>query len=175
MGLCCHYVATGYIYDSQSDRFLLIYHRKLGKWLAPGGHLNEGEQPHAGALREVWEETGQRGRIVDLREGPRVGTRSVPQLPAPFCILYETIPANAKADEHRHIDFVYVLEVDPFGTLALDEHEVEQARWIASAEVEDLDTFENIKRVCQAISDCYQRRRVNANSSPSAVQAPRRG
>lgn len=156
MGLRCHYVATGYIYDSQNDRFLLIYHKKLRKWLAPGGHLNEGEEPHEGALREVLEETGQQGRIVDLLDGPQVGVHSVPQLPAPFCILYETIPANAREDEHMHIDFVYVLEIDTSETLKPSPREVERIRWIATREVERLDTFENIKRVCRAISESYQ-------------------
>ena len=49
MGLRSHYVATGYIYDKDTARFLLIQHKKLGKWLAPGGHLEDGEEPHTGA------------------------------------------------------------------------------------------------------------------------------
>ena len=32
--------------------------RDNGKWTNPGGHLNEGESPVAGAAREVKEETG---------------------------------------------------------------------------------------------------------------------
>ena len=175
MGVRDQYVATGYVYDSRKDQFLLLYHKKLGKWLSPGGHLNEGEQPHEGVLRELLEETGQRGRIVDPLRRPQVGTRSVPQLPAPFCILYETIPASAKSDEHMHIDFVYVLEVDSPGTLKLCPWEVEQAMWIATEEVEGLDTFENIKRVCLAISDCYQEKEANINPFPSATRTPRRG
>src|SRR6267154_1476348 len=56
-----HYVATGYIYDRKNKHFLLIEHKKLGVWLAPGGHLEEGEEPHQGALREVREEIGLEG------------------------------------------------------------------------------------------------------------------
>ena len=158
MVLCNQYVTTAYVYDSQRDQFLLLYHKKLGKWLAPGGHLNEGEKPHEGVLRELWEETGLEGRFVDLLEGPQVGTLAVPQLPTPFCILYETIPADASSAEHMHIDFVYVLEVDPARSLELCMQEVQQARWIPAEKVGALDTFENVGRVCRAISELSSRK-----------------
>src|SRR5437879_2439360 len=35
------YVATGYVYDRHTNSFLLIFHKKSGKWLSPGGHLHE--------------------------------------------------------------------------------------------------------------------------------------
>lgn len=152
MGLRSHYVSTGYIYDQINARFLLIQHKKLGKWLAPGGHLEEGEEPHTGALREVWEEIGQRGQILDLLVAPQVVTASVPQLPAPFCILSETIPANSREDEHIHIDFVYVIEIDPAAALSLSEAEIALARWFTIDEIEALDTYENVRQVCKAIS-----------------------
>jgi ADP-ribose pyrophosphatase YjhB (NUDIX family) len=49
------YTATVFIL--QDDKVLLIYHKKLKKWLPPGGHLEEGELPSAGAIREAKEET----------------------------------------------------------------------------------------------------------------------
>lgn len=152
MGLHSHYVATGYIYDQTSSRFLLIQHKKLGRWLAPGGHLEAGEEPHAGALREVREEIGQEGRVLDLLATPEVNTPSVPQLPAPFCILAETIPAGPRDDEHIHIDFVYIVEIDPTQVLTISEAEISLARWFSLEEIATLDTYENVKHVCQAIS-----------------------
>lgn len=151
MGLRRHFVATGYIYEPETDRFLLIQHKKLGKWLAPGGHLLEGEEPHVGALREVREEIGCEGSIVELLNAPQVGTSAVPQLPAPFCILAETIPANPREDEHVHIDFIYVVAIAPSATLQLSAAEVAHARWYALVEIDDLDTYENVKQVCRAI------------------------
>lgn len=37
---------------------LLHKHRRLGRWLQPGGHLEPGEPPAEAALRECLEETG---------------------------------------------------------------------------------------------------------------------
>jgi 8-oxo-dGTP pyrophosphatase MutT (NUDIX family)/ribosomal protein S18 acetylase RimI-like enzyme len=37
---------------------ILHRHKRLGIWVQPGGHINEGELPEDAALREVLEETG---------------------------------------------------------------------------------------------------------------------
>ena len=37
---------------------VLHLHKRLGLWLQPGGHIEPGEDPAAGALREATEETG---------------------------------------------------------------------------------------------------------------------
>ncbi len=147
-----HYVATGYVYDRKTDRFLLIMHKKSGKWLPPGGHLDKGEEPHKGALRELCEETGVQGRIINLLETPEVGTPTVAQLPTPFCVLYEKITSELEGEEHMHIDFVYVVEVNFSEVLNLRVEEVLLAKWVSSEEIDYMDTYENVKQVCRAIS-----------------------
>ena len=57
---------------TQADRVLLIRraeHKKLwpGKYNAPGGHVERGEEPHESALRELAEETGLRLTSLTLR------------------------------------------------------------------------------------------------------------
>jgi 8-oxo-dGTP pyrophosphatase MutT (NUDIX family) len=37
---------------------ILHKHKRLGIWIQPGGHIDEGERPEDAALREVLEETG---------------------------------------------------------------------------------------------------------------------
>lgn len=157
MGLRQHYVATAYVYDRETESFLLLWHTKLGKWLPPGGHLEEGEVPHQGALRELREETGLRGRIVNLLHPPNVATASVAQLFSPFCVLREIIPANLHEGEHIHIDFIYVVEIEHADALRVHLEEASPARWMPTSQIASLDTFENVKQVCQAISRLQQR------------------
>ena len=53
------------------DKQVLLLHRKkepnLGLWIAPGGKLELDESPQECALRELYEETGLRGRDPRLR------------------------------------------------------------------------------------------------------------
>ena len=152
MTLQKHYVATSYVYDQETERFFLLFHRKLGKWLSPGGHLHEGEEPHQGALRELLEETGLSGRIIDVGTTLDVHMQGVAQLPAPFCILSEIIPPGEKKDkEHIHIDFVYIVAIDHSESLHLDSVEAVQAGWFSLAEIDCIETFDNVRQVCHAI------------------------
>ena len=55
---------TTLVYIEKNDSFLMLHRTKKendmsnGKWLAIGGHLEEGETPQECAIREVFEETG---------------------------------------------------------------------------------------------------------------------
>jgi 8-oxo-dGTP pyrophosphatase MutT (NUDIX family) len=57
----------------EQDRLLLLCARlsRGDVWITPGGGLDPGESPEAGALRELWEETG----VQDVELGPCVWTR----------------------------------------------------------------------------------------------------
>ena len=48
-----HFYVSVYVYDPKSEKFLLIKHRKTGKWLQPGGHIELDEDPEEAALRET--------------------------------------------------------------------------------------------------------------------------
>lgn len=50
--------ASCFIVDFKTKELLLIYNRKLGKWLQPGGHIEGQETPLQAEKREVKEETG---------------------------------------------------------------------------------------------------------------------
>lgn len=43
-----HLTASALVLD-QNDRVLLILHNALKRWLQPGGHLDQGEDPEMGA------------------------------------------------------------------------------------------------------------------------------
>src|SRR5438105_4903952 len=123
-------------------RVLLHYHRKLGKWLPPGGHIEDNELPDDAALREVLEETGIRARLVGPHGLP--GSFDVDQLVVPAGVQVERIYPG-----HEHIDLVYfarpaagdlkAAEVDP--RLA----ESDRVGWYAADELPALGANDEIQ------------------------------
>ena len=63
-------VAAYNVCIDESSRLLLVrlsdITERPGWWTLPGGGIDFGEHPEAGALRELHEETGLTGRIVEL-------------------------------------------------------------------------------------------------------------
>ena len=84
---------------------LLHWHRKVGLWLPPGGHIEPGEDPIEAALREVMEETGMAVEIAPT--AAPFGYGDPPQLPAPVTIMVEPIRAFGGDVAHQHIDLIY--------------------------------------------------------------------
>ena len=59
-----HLTASAVVLDASRRHVLLVLHAKVGLWLQPGGHLEDGDATlAAGARREAVEETG----VDDLR------------------------------------------------------------------------------------------------------------
>ena len=58
------YCASAYTIDFENKKVLLMYNKKLNKWLQPGGHIEGKETPEETAIRETFEETGIKIEIV---------------------------------------------------------------------------------------------------------------
>lgn len=80
-------------------KVLLHFHRKLGMWLPPGGHVEPGELPDDAAVREVLEETGVE---VELTGERREDVADPVQLRRPAGVQLERIGPG-----HEHIDLIY--------------------------------------------------------------------
>ncbi|MGW8381067.1 NUDIX hydrolase [Streptomyces sp. ODS28] len=53
-------VAYALVILRHEGRCLMAYQRQRGLWELPGGGIDPGETPREAAVRELWEETGQR-------------------------------------------------------------------------------------------------------------------
>ena len=58
------YCASAYTIDFENKKVLLMYNKKLDKWLQPGGHIEGKETPEEAAIRETFEETGIKIKII---------------------------------------------------------------------------------------------------------------
>lgn len=134
-GIERHYTATAYIVYEQ--RTLLLWHRGLGMWLPPGGHLEPNEDPVQAAIREAYEETGISVEVIappDLLvcSGPRV-------LPPPAVILVEDI-VRPDQSFHQHIDHVYFTR--PRAPLPGGAEDVPGLAWAAANQLAEAFSLE---------------------------------
>src|SRR3990167_4781284 len=122
-----HFTATAFVIDSQ-NRTLLLWHKRLGRWMPPGGHVDEDELPEETARRECKEETGLDVEIIGddqenlFERNPHEGQ----MLKKPIAMLLENIPASEERDEpaHQHMDFLYVAKpMDELQVLTLAQDE----------------------------------------------------
>lgn len=134
------FTATTYILDE--DQVLLIYHRKLQKWLPPGGHIDPNETPPEAAKREAREECGLEVELA-LQENIWIEESNAVSMERPFLCLLENIPAHGPVPAHQHMDMIYVAR--PIGgKLQRNQQECADMRWFTLEEVEALQSEEEI-------------------------------
>lgn len=112
-------------------RVLLVHHRKLGKWLPLGGHVELDEDPEQAALREAREESGFEVELVGERPPTtEPGTRAL--------IAPRFLDIHRISETHEHIGLIYWARPKA-GTLTLAEAEHHDIRWCSPAELESLE------------------------------------
>lgn len=129
----------------KDGKTLLVKHKKLGIWLAPGGHVEENELPQQAAEREFFEETGVRVQVIPSTEVP-AGTTSE-YLPPPFAMNLHWINKPSKTrgfcEQHYTLNFfVKVLDESTFGR---QEEETDDIGWFTLDEIKDLETTDDIR------------------------------
>ncbi len=120
-------VAIFVVHDA---RVLVILHRKLGKWLPLGGHIELDEDPEIAALREAKEESGLDVELIGERPPTtEPGTRAL--------IAPRFLDIHRISDTHEHIGMIYwARPVSGDVTLATEEHD--DIRWCSAADLEQL-------------------------------------
>jgi 8-oxo-dGTP pyrophosphatase MutT (NUDIX family) len=132
-----HVTASCYVVDAAERQLLLHHHRRLGRWLQLGGHVEGDEAPSATALREGSEESG----LTDLdfaHEGI-------------FDLDVHSIPAGKGEPDHLHFDIRYLARTSVPQAISLDASESTELTWVALDRAEALLCEEAGARVIRKI------------------------
>ncbi len=128
------------VFVVREGKVLLHWHRKLGMWLPPGGHIEPGELPDEAAVREVFEETGVRAELAGER---REDVEDPVQLHRPAGVQLENIGPG-----HQHIDLIYFAR--PSGSTEVrQEFSADKVGWYAPEDWETMRVNEEVRGWCE--------------------------
>jgi 8-oxo-dGTP pyrophosphatase MutT (NUDIX family) len=120
--LAGHLTASAWIVDESREHALLVHHKKLNRWLQPGGHIDDDDATLLdAALREAREETG----LTDLTHTYANGVSPL------FDIDVHAIPARHDEPAHVHYDLRYLLTTVRGARTTINANESNDLAWFA--------------------------------------------
>ena len=130
-----HLTGSAIVVSASGDRVLLLHHRKLDRWLQPGGHADPDEtMGEAVALREAFEETGLRGLALH------------PTAPRPLDVDVHDIPARDDEPAHEHLDLRYLVVAPDGAGLSPQIEELHSVRWVGWDEIDAFGPDHGLRR-----------------------------
>ncbi|MGD0083104.1 MAG: NUDIX domain-containing protein [Acidimicrobiales bacterium] len=141
-----HLTASALVVHLQSQRVLLRWHERHGRYMQVGGHGDPGERdPRAVALREAAEETG----LADLH--PLAATTGAPAAGSPenqqgdvVQVVVVHVPARGDEAAHEHADLRYIFVTDRPDE-ARPENERAHLKWVSWPEAWELVGESNLR------------------------------
>jgi 8-oxo-dGTP pyrophosphatase MutT (NUDIX family) len=121
-----HFTGSCWLVSADGARVLLMHHRKLDRWLQPGGHADGDTDLARVALREAQEETG----VADLCVEGGI-----------FDIDRHCITARADEAEHWHYDVRYVVRAGKDECFTINQ-ESRALTWRAVTDVASDDSLD---------------------------------
>jgi 8-oxo-dGTP pyrophosphatase MutT (NUDIX family) len=113
-----HLTATAVVLAPDRERFALVHHARLNRWLLPGGHLEPSDQDAVSAARREAEE--ETGAALSSGGGRLVG------------IDVHGIPPRRGEPYHLHHDLIFALEAQ--GEELRRSAESHEVRWATLAD-----------------------------------------
>ena len=128
-----HFTGSSWIISPDKSRIIMTHHKKLGKWLQLGGHVDGVSDLLKVALREAKEESGiQQFKILSEEI---------------FDLDIHEFPQNNSELVHLHYDVRFLIEADPTGEAVIISDESHDVTWIPLADVVKLNPEVSIQRM----------------------------
>jgi 8-oxo-dGTP pyrophosphatase MutT (NUDIX family) len=138
------------------NKLLVVYHKKLGIWLHPGGHVGENESFLEALIREIKEEVGLDVEIISNKKFKTNKYEHVKEEPTPFRV---SVSVNKSA-----IRLDYVAKTNT-NKITLQEQELLDYKWINEEEINELNTTPLFKEIAheafKVIKLTYKSKRSN--------------
>lgn len=129
-----HFCASVFIINPEDKKILLIKHKKNRRWTQPGGHIEYDETPEEAALREAYEETGLRVKLLG-DHFPREEDYIKPL----------GIQKNRHSNGETHVDIIYAAVPNHSTDEVLNKEESDDIGWFTRDELDTIDCFPDIK------------------------------
>lgn len=129
-----HITGSAWLVSADGRRVLLTHHRKLNRWLQPGGHADGDPRIEQVALREAEEESGLSGLYLpDLRI---------------FDVDIHRIPARGAEPAHDHLDIRFVVRAGADERYQVSEESHDLA-WVTVEALLAEDVEPSIRRMAE--------------------------
>ena len=146
-----HFTASGFVISPDGQSVLLVLHRKLERWLQPGGHVDPGDTDlFAAACREVGEETGVMATAPDETLAKLPGMLPG-KLPGVFDVDIHPIPSRKSEPAHAHFDVRFLMRTAT--TKITRNDETHDAAWVPMDELSRRMTDPCEARVIRKLQD----------------------
>lgn len=129
-----HFCASAFVVNPENNKLLLVKHHLYDKWVQPGGHIEENETPEEAAMREVFEETGIKIKLLG-EHFPREDDLIRPL----------GIQCNRKENGDKHFDIIYAAVPNNAEEDVIISNESTDAGWFSRNELENIPVFSDIK------------------------------
>lgn len=126
------YSAGGLVFDDHGRVAIIARHSRSGhlEWCLPKGHIEKGETPQQTAVREVHEETGILGEVVE----------SIATIDYWFTGTNQRVHKLVHHFALRRISGELTVEGDP-------DHEAEDAIWVDFDDLDDVLSYPNERKI----------------------------
>ena len=145
------FVSSIFLFSIIKDelKLLLLHHKKLDKWLIPGGHIEQDENPVDAIKREVVEETGiQRFEFLSMIHDDKSTYSDASFVWPPEFVFEEKIKEYKGVPEHIHVDMIYIGKVNDCD-IELNKEESNDIRWFSKSEIDSLELFEMTEKIAK--------------------------